>query len=175
VKWPVTLTIAAALVCSIGVAMYFWPTKPAAPSKPLLSDIPTERMQIEVVTFQPEAKKRMRLPKPVQANPDKHVTAATRIEVNEDRPVEVTAVLDEQTGETTLFEREVERPWIGFKGRTEAGAYLGMIDTGEQAIRLQARHEFAKVKGLRIGVMGTADMTQSGMRHFVGIGVWGQW
>lgn len=155
--------------------MYFWPSRPAEQARNILADIPTERTRVDVVTFAPQAKKRLNLPKPIQSDPARHVTAATRIEVEADRPVEVTAVLDARTGETTLYENPIERPWLGLRTRGEAGVFFGVNEHGEQTIRLAARHEIAQIKALHVGAIGNIDITRDDTRGFVGVGAWASW
>jgi len=176
-KWIAFTTIGVVPVCFFVYVLLFWPqSKPAQIAQNVVTDIPTERMQIDVVTFKSQAKKRMRLPTSVQTDPEKHVTAATRVEVKEDRPVEVTAVVDARTGETTLYEREVERPLFDLRKRTEAGVFVGLDDRGGQVLRFEARHEFARLTALHAGVVASADVRSGGdVRHYLGIGLWGAW
>ena len=178
-RWNATTTSAAALAISAAcvlIGWMLWPKDGAEPAQNILAGEQTQPpMQIGVVTFRPEIKKKLKLPQPVQDNPQQHVVAATRIEVKEDRPVEVTAVIDQATGRTELFERELDRPWLQRSNHTTLGVYLGVNDRMEQAVRVEARHEFMRVKALRVGAIGTADMTAAGTTGFVGIGVWGGW
>lgn len=178
-RWTVRTTAAAVLaICGacVLIGWMLWPKDSAEPARNILAGEPTQPpMQIDVVTFRQEVKQKLRLPLPVQDNPQQHVVAATRIEVEEDRPVEVTAVIDQATGRTELYERELERPWLQRSNRTTLGVYLGINDRQEQTVRVEARHEFLRVKALRVGAIGTADMTVAGTSGFIGLGVWGGW
>lgn len=169
-KWA---TIVAVLAACIVFALRFWPDSPVAkPAPNALAGEPTQPpMQIDVVTFRPEVKKKLKLPKPVQDNPQQHVVAATRIEVDEDRPVEVSAVIDEHTGETTLYERELPTPLFAWSSKATVGAYIGIKEDGQPTIRAIASREIARVKGLAISGIGMADISAGGIGGFVGIGM----
>lgn len=129
-----------------------------------------------VKTFKPEVKKALALPAAVQADDAKHVLQAARVSAD-DSPREVTAVLDERTGETELLVRELPRPWLDATPRGEAGVFAGIRNGHEPVARLTARQQLLQVKAVRIGVVGSVDVPMSGgdIDSYVGVGAWTTW
>lgn len=129
-----------------------------------------------VKTFKPEVKKALALPAAVQADDAKHVLQAARLSAD-DSPREVTAVLDEQTGETELLARALPRPWLDATPRGEAGVFAGIRNGHEPVARLTARQQLLQVKAVRIGVVGSVDVPMSGgdIDSYVGVGAWTTW
>lgn len=171
-KWPALLMIAfACAACGIVAVKYIsrpQPAEIAAPSKKI-ADVPTVTISPPTVTvYQPAAKKRLNLPKAARSDAAQHVTAATRVEPT-DRAVDVTSVINSDTGLTTLYTREVERPWIESVNKTRFGVFVGHTSV-EPAIRLTARHQFARVWGVELAGVAHVDLMRSGAAGFVGVG-----
>lgn len=162
------------VVGTILLAWLVWPIKPAEPAKNILEGDKTERADVAAVVY-PEAKKKLHLPKKVQADPAKKVTAATVLE-SDDRRHEVSAVLDTTTGQTTIYDRPLDRPWVEQTGNIHVGAFAGVYESGQPGFRVEARYEVVRVKAIRVGAVGSVDYIPSSpldTRGFVGIGVWG--
>lgn len=143
-----------------------------------------EAAPVEWVTVTPAIKTRgatvkrsLKLPDPVQADATQHVLDAARIAPS-DHAQTVTTVLDADTGETQTYVVAEPLPWFGLRQRGDAGAYLG-IKAGEPTLRLQARHEIAQVKSLRLGALASIDVPINGSRAdpdaFIGVGAWVSW
>lgn len=162
------------------VASLVRPAVPAAaavpaPVAPALADaepqwiVPPRPVRV----YAPAAKKALALPAPVQADSAKHVLQAARLAAD-DSPREVTAVLDEQSGETELLVRELPRPWLDLTPRGEVGVFAGIRNGHEPVVRLTARQQVLQVKAVRIGVVGSLDVPMSGgdIDSYVGVGAW---
>lgn len=128
-----------------------------------------------VKTFKPEVKKALALPAAVQADDAKHVLQAARVSAD-DSPREVTAVLDERTGETELLVRELPRPWLDLTPRGEAGAYVGLLH-GQPTLRVQAWQQLAQIKALRLGAIAAVDvpLEYGSASAFIGVGARVTW
>jgi hypothetical protein len=134
--------------------------------EPLVVDFPLR-------VYKPEAKKRLKLPEHVQADAARHVVASTRTAPDE-RPHTVTTVLDSGTGKFETYDRADPLPWIGVATKSEVGVFYG-IKGGEQALRIEGRHELLQVKALHVGVLASADIVPGNVDGFVGAGVWARW
>ena len=128
-----------------------------------------------VKMFKPEVKKALALPAAVQADDAKHVLQAARVSAD-DSPREVTAVLDERTGETELLVRELPRPWLDLTPRGEAGAYVGLLH-GQPTLRVQAWQQLAQIKALRLGAIAAVDvpLEYGSASAFIGVGAKVTW
>lgn len=123
--------------------------------------------------YRQEVKRKLKLPDPVQANPEQHVVASSRTAPDE-RPHTITTVLDTSTGEFTTLDRAEPLPWIAVSTKTEVGAFYG-IKNGQPAFRVQAQQELLRVKALHLGAVASADMVGGEVDTFVGVGVWARW
>ena len=123
------------------------------------------------------AKRALKLPDPVQVDEAQHVLDAARVAPSEQAQT-VTAVLDTATGETHTYVVAEPLPWLAFRQRGDAGAYIG-LKQGAPTLRLLARHEAVQIKGLHIGALASIDVPINGSRAdpdaFVGVGVWTSW
>ena len=126
-----------------------------------------------IKVYKPAAKKKLNLPATIQADEDKHVVASTTTP-NDERQHTVTTVIDKNTGESVTYDRVEPLPWIGVATKSEVGAYVG-LKNGEAAIRVEGKQEVLQIKSVRIGLIGSVDVTQSGVDSFVGIGAWARW
>jgi hypothetical protein len=145
----------------------------ARPSK-FVEDVDKTPVVIErIVVYKPEAKEELKLPETVKADDKKHVVAATTTP-NDERQHTVTTIVDSATGKFTTYDRVEPLPWIGVTTKSEVGAYLGLKD-GQPAVRVEGRQEVLQIKSVRIGAIASADVTQSGVDSFVGIGAWARW
>ena len=169
--WMVVLTLVTTLVV-VGVILDNPREDPVVASvAPVVAKVETQEITpIKVITLKPEAKRKLKLPKAIQADTKQHVTAATQVEPSE-RPVVVTSVFDEDTGSTTTYITEEPRPWIGFRDRGFASLAYG-IKPGGPVVRLTAAQEFAQVKAIGLGAIGHID---SDGEYFVGVGGTYRW
>ena len=128
-----------------------------------------------VRVYAPAAKKALALPAAVQSDSAKHVLQAARLAAD-DSPREVTAVLDEQSGETELLVRELPRPWLDLTPRGEAGAYVGLLH-GQPTLRVQAWQQLAQIKALRLGAIAAVDvpLEYGSASAFIGVGAKVTW
>lgn len=177
--YAVTLVLAGV---AAGTWVYFKPqplppgVHVEAPPAPAVEDVGTTTVAPPkiIVVYKPAAKEELALPATVQADPAKHVVAATTTP-NDERQHTVTTLLDSQTGKFTTYDRVEPLPWIGVTTKSEVGAYLG-LKNGEPAARIAGRQEFLQVKSLRFGAVGNVDVTQGGdVDTFVGLGAWARW
>lgn len=145
-----------------------------APPAPQVAKV--ERVAVPVAPVQalaPAAKRKLKLPAPVQADPGKHVVAATRTPADE-RAHTVTTVLDAATGEVATYQRAEPLPWLAPQSRTEVGAAYGLRGM-DPALRVEARHELLQIKRLHLGATASADVMAGEVDTFVGVGVWARW
>lgn len=173
----------AVVMAASAVAAYFYfkpvPAPPGvhieAPPSPVVEDVGQHDVTVtHVHVYKPAAKTELELPAAVVDNPKIHVVAATKTP-NDERQHTITTTLDSETGKFTTYDRVEPLPWIGVTTKSEVGAYLGLKD-GEAAVRIEGRQEFLQIKSVRIGAIGSVDVTQSaGVDSFVGIGAWARW
>lgn len=171
------------VIVAIGTGVYFYfkpepapvnvhlPAKPA-PQVARETTVPVE-VKVPVKAYSPEVKRKLKLPDPVQANPEQHVVASSRTAPDE-RPHTITTVLDTSTGEFTTLDRAEPLPWIAVSTKTEIGAFYG-VKNGEPAWRLQAQQELLRVKALHLGAVASADFVHGDVETFIGVGAWARW
>ena len=173
--YAVTLVLASV---AVGAWLYFKPqpmppgVHVEAPASSIIDGVGHTTVPVApVIVYKPAAKVELQLPSTVQADPAKHVVAATTTP-NDERQHTVTTVLDSGTGKFTTYDRVEPQPWIGVSTKSEVGAYLGMKN-GQPAVRLAGRQEFLQVKSVHVGAVGDVDVTQDGrVDSFVGVGAW---
>lgn len=130
----------------------------------------------QVVVYAEEAKAKLRLPTSVLNDNTQHVTGATTVTPTE-RRVTVTSVLDEKTGETTVYTKPEPYPWIAVESRGEARFDMGYKLTRESIVpkpigRLSVVHDFVQVKGFHAGVNVALDTDGAA---FAGVGIGYRW
>lgn len=134
----------------------------------------TVTVPVASVQAYPDAvKKKLNVPKPVADDVKKKVVAASKIAAS-DRPHTVTTLLETGTGQFETYVRSDPLPWVAFTARGGAGVYYGMKN-GEQAIRLQVRHDLVQVKAVHAGVIGSIDQAGGKTDTFVGVGAEYRW
>lgn len=126
-----------------------------------------------VYVYPPKAKAKLDLPADVAKDPAKKVTATGKLDAN-DRPHTLTTVFDMETGESEIYARPDPLPWLAKNTTSELGVFIGYRGI-EQAIRIEGRQEFLRIKALHIGAIGSADITPGEIDGFVGFGAWGRW
>ena len=145
-----------------------------APPSKFVRDVEKAPVIVErIVAYKPEAKEELKLPETIKSDDKKHVVASVTTP-NDERQHTITTVVDSQTGEFTTYDRAEPLPWIGVTTKSEVGAYLG-LKNGQPAVRVAGRQEVLQIKSVRIGAVGSVDVTQSGVDSFVGIGAWARW
>ena len=139
---------------------------------PEVAKVPTERVEIvpPIQVYKPAAKKKLKLPEPVQQDAAQHVIASSKT-ANDERQHTITTVIDANTGNATTYDRVDPLPWIAVNTKSEVGLYYGYRG-GEQVVRLQGKQELLQVKALHLGAIATAD---SDGETFVGAGLWARW
>lgn len=113
-----------------------------------------ERPKI-VYVYPDKVKPALGLPKPVQEDTNKKVVATGKLKA-EERDYTLSAVLDVQTGDSEVYARPDDLPWIG-PGRQGAVGMAYGFKNGEPAGRLYARHDLIQVKSLHAGAIGMVD------------------
>lgn len=119
-----------------------------------------------VIHYRDRVKKDLGLPETVAKDPDKKVTASTKVPAS-DYPNTVTSVYDSGTGATDLYIRRDPTPLLGFASKGTLGLAYGVQDDGETTTRLSASYSVLQVKRLNLGLTG--DIATSG-RKFIGVG-----
>jgi hypothetical protein len=141
---------------------------------PEVAKVPTEWIDLPPIEFyQPEAKKKLRLPDSVQKDTHAHVIASTKT-ANDERQHTITTLVDDQTGEATTYDRVDPLPWLAVNTKSQVGAFYG-IKNGQQTIRIQGEQEFLQIKALHVGVMVSADVQAGNVDTFAGVGLWARW
>lgn len=135
---------------------------------PAIANLPTETIPIKSVkVYVPAAKKKLDLPKDVQADPTAHVTAATTVTCD-DRDKTVTSVLNDD-GRTTMFVKSNPLPWFQREKTTQFSLDYGQKQATTGFIyRLGARADLLQIKSLHAGINGSLD---SNGAWFYGVGV----
>lgn len=143
------------------------PSVLAQPAKEL-KNVKTETLNCKpVVVYQDKAKKSLNLPETVAKDPDKKVTASTKVPAS-DFPNTVTSVYDTGTGATDLYIRRDPLPWLTVATRYSLGAYYGAgTDTDGSVWLLRGDAELLRIKALAVGLTGTYDTNG---KSFIGIG-----
>lgn len=152
---------------------------PEAPQvQPVEVSSPTFVDPVEVVplaplkVYKPEAKQKTALGKGIKADPKKHLVGTTKAERDE-KPVEVSTVLDERTGDFTTVVTQLPSPWLSAPQRTEVFAEYGIRSPDHKMIaRLGVNHQVFKVKDVALGVTAQVD---SEKESFVGARVSYRW
>lgn len=139
---------------------------------PEVAKVPTERVEIvpPIQVYKPAAKKKLKLPEPVQQDAAQHVIASSKT-ANDERQHTITTVIDANTGNATTYDRVDPLPWISVNTKSEVGLYYGYRG-GEQVVRLQGKQELLQVKAMHLGAIATVD---SDGETFVGAGLWARW
>lgn len=139
----------------------------AEPAKEL-KNAKTETLDCRpVVVYQDRVKPTLGLPETVNKDPDKKVTASTKVAPSE-YPNTVTSVYDTGTGATDLYVRRDPLPWLTVATRYSVGAYYGGgTSTGGPVWLLRGDAELLRIKALAVGLTGTYDTSGN---SFIGIG-----
>jgi hypothetical protein len=155
--------IAAALFAAAIALWSLWPrpvpvvgeSVPLPPAKEVVT-VERVRTEVKVVYVYPDkVKAKLDLPKSIQQDASKQVTATGKLHA-EERPYTLTAVLDTDTGISEVYARPDPLPWFGPGKRAEVGLAYGIKD-GEPTARLYASRDLIRVKALHAGVMATLD------------------
>lgn len=177
------MLIVLGVLIAIGTGVYFYfkpdpapvnvhlPAKPA-PQVSRETTVPVE-VKAPVKVYRPEVKRKLKLPDPVQANPEQHVVASSRTAPDE-RQHTITTVLDTRTGEFTTLDRAEPLPWIAVSTKTRLAAYYG-LKNGEQAIRIQGQQDFLRIKAVRLSAIASVDLVGGETQTFVGVGLGAEW
>lgn len=134
-----------------------------------------ERVTVPCTTVQAyatPAKKKLKLPASVQANPNSHVLASSDVQASE-RDTRISTVLDTDTGAVDTYSEALPLPWLRPESRGELGAYYG-VKSGHFGPmgRLVASYDLLQIKSSHIGVMGSLDTDGAA---FAGVGVKIRW
>lgn len=121
----------------------------------------------KVVVYRDKVKEKLNLPETVVKDPDKKVTASTKVPAS-DFPNTVTSVYDLGTGATDLYVRRDPLPWLAFDKRWRLGAFYGLSDEENGLFLGVAQYQFAQIKRVHITAHGQADTSG---RYFIGAGV----
>ena len=161
--------------CALVVAV-FWTTNKLnrithpsvlAPVAKELAKAKTEKLPCKpVIVYLEPVKEKLNLPDTVVKDPDKKVTASTKVPAS-DFPNTVTSVYDSGTGATDLYIRRDPTPLLGFARKGTLGLAYGVQDDGEATTRLSASYGVLQVKRINLGLTG--DIATSG-RKFIGVG-----
>ena len=150
------------LIVAGGVVVYKTLTKVSLPSilaQPAneLKNVKTETLTCRpVIVYQDRAKKDLGLPETVAKDPDKKVTASTKVAAS-DYPNTVTSVYDTGTGATDLYIRRDPLPWLAFNRRGALGVAYGFKDTSVTTTRVYGRIDLLQIKRLHFGLLGDVD------------------
>ena len=146
----------------------------AKPAAELAKEKPTLLTCKPVLVYRDKVETKLGLPTIVTGDPNKHVTASTKVPGDE-YPHTVTSVYDQNTGATDMFVRKDKLPWLATNNRYEIGfSWLPLTSNGGEAItKIDGRAEVLQIKRLRFAATGEiyeqADQFnwQIGMRTWV--------
>lgn len=149
----------------------------AAPS-PVLRNAPTARVAVKapVTVYKGKTKARLKLPADVQADQNKHVVAASKVQPDL-RPQTVTTVIDTETGAVSSYVKADPYPWFAIETRGEVrlaygykyNAFYGDVT---RVARLGIGYDVLRVKALTAGVVATVD---SDGDAFAGVAISYRW
>ena len=166
------ITVVVTLLIAIAGCLWmkFKPSLPsvlATPAAELAKEKPTLLTCKPVLVYRDKVETKLGLPSIVTGDPNKHVTASTKVPGDE-YPHTVTSVYDQNTGATDMFVRKDKLPWLELKSKWRAGVYYGINDADSGVILGQAQYEFLQLKRLKATAIGQVD---SSSRWFGGVGV----
>lgn len=139
----------------------------AQPAKEL-KNAKTETLTCKsVIVYQDPVKEDLGLPATVAKDPDKKVTASTKVPAS-DFPNTVSSVFDTGTGATDLYVRRDPLPLLAFDRRWRFGAFYGLSDAENGLFLWVAQYQFAQIKRVHITAHGQADTSG---RYFLGAGI----
>lgn len=143
------------------------PSVLATPAKELANAKPETLTCKTVVVYKDRVKKDLGLPETVKKDPDKKVTASTKVPAS-DFPNTVTSVFDLGTGMTDLYVRRDKLAWLAFNSKWRFSAFYGLNDKESGVIMGSAQYEAAQIKSLHVSAIGQVDTSS---RYFVGVGL----
>lgn len=158
-----------------GLAVWMWyqpPTAILASPAPQVANQP--RVEIapkKLKVYKQGVKRNLNLPKHVQADPQQHVVAATRIEPTHHAQT-VTTVVDASTGDGQTYVNEEPLPWLAQAHSGELRLDYGLKRGFREVGRLSVRQDLIQVKRLRFGIAASVDTDRD---YFVGVGIGIQW
>lgn len=119
--------------------------------------VPKEEVEIpKIEVYKPEAKKKLKLDKKIQDDPNASVIAATVVKAD-DRPVTVVTIIDKETGKSSTIERREPYPWFALENRREIRLSHGWRDT-KTMTRISGSWDFAQTKVAHWGINGSIDI-----------------
>ena len=121
-----------------------------------------------IQVYKPAVKTKLKLPKAVIEDANKHVVAATKVKAN-DRPHTIVTTVDQTTGRFSTYDRVDTLPWLAVNNRTHIGAYYGLKNL-EQIVRVQVQQEIVQTKALHIEAIASVDIGAGKPDPFIGIG-----
>lgn len=145
-----------AALAAAGWAIWYFRVPPPAPIgqhepakvAPQIKAIPkTDIRPPKVMVYAQKAKGKLKLPEPMQADPNVHVLEATRVKAD-DHPHTVTTVINSETGEIQTLDRRDPLPLFAFK---KSGALGLEHDFILRTSTLYARQDFLSIKSINVG------------------------
>ena len=154
--------ILAAVIAAL-VAWTFWPRDQPEVGKsvalPPAKEVRTVEKIIErpriVYVYPQKTKQALDLPQDVVADPAKKVITTGKLDADE-RPYTLTAVLDTETGDSQVYARPDNMPWIGPGKRGAVGMAYGLKD-GEPTGKIYGYHDLVRVKAIHAGARAEID------------------
>lgn len=159
-----------------------WLGKPAPPAPvhqwhpakpdPVLRNVPTQDIiPPKVKVYAPAAKKKLKLPDPIQEDPHTYVLTSARLP-NDTHPQTVTTVINDQTGEVSTITRREPLPWLAIEKTGELRLDYGIKRGLDRVARLTFREDLLQVKAFHAGINVSID---SDGEYFLGVGVGWKW
>lgn len=186
-KWTATETMwkkgGIALALCGAVALCFWivtsilrpgpgnVSVPIQPAKEVMGETKVDlQPSAPIKAYKPRVKAKLDLPDEVQDSPTQHVTATGKLNA-EERPYTLTAVLDSDTGESTVYARPDPLPLLGLSRHGAVGIGYGFKD-GAQVSWISARQDILRSKALFLQINGVAFTDQS---YYIGGAIEYRW
>lgn len=148
----------------------------ARPAKVLDKVSTTDVQTAPLKVYKPEAKKKLRLSEETQRDTKQHVLGAVKVRPDY-HPHTITPVVNEETGETVIYDTKEPLPWIAIDDHGEAGAIFG-LKNGSPAIRVEAKQNLLAVKAAVVSIEGSVDLPLAAPMkpdYMIGIGIHGRW
>lgn len=124
-------------------------------TSPAVQKVPKVTQQIGTVKVLDKQKLTTKVPLPEEVKKDdtKQVSAVSVVP-SSDNKTEVTAVIDLNTKETTLYAREIPPAFMAFESKGRIGAGYGIKQNGVNVTKVYADWSFLRIGDVRLVVQG---------------------
>lgn len=138
------------------------PEGPKAPQQvivPAVKDTERVTLKAPAVVLKATVKAKTAIMPGLKLNTAEHLVSTAKVK-SSDNPTEVSAVINEDSGEVTTVVTELPKPWFETSSKTELFAEYGVKNAKPAPVlRLGINQELFKIKGLTFGTTAQVDST----------------